>query len=94
MKLLWTPLAGHHLEAAHDYLAQNGPTAAEDMIERIVSAVQVLKQHPQMGRKGRVRGTRELVIAGTPFVVAYRLRPDQIEILAVMHGARRWPDRL
>ena len=94
MKLLWTPLAGHHLRSAHDYLAQESRTAADETIERIISAVEVLEQHPQMGRQGRVRGTRELVITGTPFLVAYRLRRDHIDVLAVLHGARRWPDRL
>jgi toxin ParE1/3/4 len=41
-----------------------------------------------------VPDTRELVIARTPFVVAYRLRNETIEILRVLHGAQRWPDRL
>lgn len=44
-----------------------------------------------MGRLGRVHGTRELVIPGTPLLIAYRVRKDGIRILAVLHGARRWP---
>jgi plasmid stabilization system protein ParE len=44
-----------------------------------------------MGRPGRVPGTRELVVAGTPYVVAYRVAASQIDVLAVIHAARRWP---
>ena len=93
MKLRWTPLASSHLESAYEYTAQDNVTAADNLIDRILSAVEMLEKQPQMGRKGRVPGTSELVITGTPFVVAYRLRQDRIEILAVLHGARRWPDR-
>jgi toxin ParE1/3/4 len=48
--------------------------------------------HPYLGRPGRVANTRELVVTSTPFIVAYRVVSDRIEILAVFHGARRWPD--
>jgi toxin ParE1/3/4 len=46
-----------------------------------------------MGRLGRVPGTRELVIPETPFILPYRIQRDSIEILAVIHGARKWDDR-
>jgi len=45
-----------------------------------------------MGRPGRVDGTREFVVAGTPYIIPYRVRGETVELLAVMHGARRWPD--
>ena len=41
-----------------------------------------------------VARVRELVVSGGPFIVAYRVGADQIEILRVLHGARRWPDSL
>ena len=40
--------------------------------------------------QGRVAGTRELVIA--PFVIVYRVRKMTIDILAIIHSARRWPE--
>ena len=48
---------------------------------------------PYLGRAGRVTGTRELVMSRTPYIVAYRIHADVLEVLAVVHGARRWPER-
>jgi toxin ParE1/3/4 len=47
-----------------------------------------------MGRQGRIDGTRELVIHGLPYIIPYRVRRGRVEILAVIHAARRWPTRL
>ena len=94
MRLRWTPLAAGQLESAHEYVARENPSVADDTVERILSAVEVLERYPQIGRKGRVTRTRELVVTGTPFLVTYRVKADQIEILSVLHGARRWPERL
>jgi len=44
-----------------------------------------------MGRPGRKKGTRELVISRTPFVVVYRAKGPRIEIIRLLHGAQRWP---
>ncbi|HKY63384.1 MAG TPA: type II toxin-antitoxin system RelE/ParE family toxin [bacterium] len=91
MKILWTRLALQDLEQAWDYIAAGNPAAAEDVVEKIAGAVGSLPSYPQLGRLGRVKGTRELVVAGTPFVIPYRLKGDQIQLLAVLHVARRWP---
>ncbi len=92
MKLRWTPLAVSHLKAAYEYVVAESPTSAERLIRRIFLGIEALEQHPQLGRNGRVEGTRELIIAGTPFVVPYRVRYEQVEVLAVLHAARRWPE--
>jgi toxin ParE1/3/4 len=92
VKIRWTRLAVEDLNLAYEYVAAENPSAAHALIARIESAVNVLRAHPEIGRSGRVEGTRELVISGTPFIVAYRLGRNRIEILAVIHGARRWPE--
>ena len=92
LTLHWTPIAIAHLHATYEYVAQENPPAADALIERILSAVEQIAQYPQLGRNGRVKGTRELIIAGTPYVVAYRLRRSQIDVLAALHGARKWPE--
>jgi len=62
-------------------------------MEIVIRAVEQLSDFPEIGRPGRVAGTRELVIQSTPYIVAYRLRGRSVRILALLHGARRWPTR-
>lgn len=92
MKIAWTKLAVDDLYDAHDYIAQNSPRSAAGIIELIERGVEALRHHPEIGRSGRVDGTRELVIPGTPFIISYRSKKHRVEILAVIHGARRWPE--
>jgi len=87
----WSELALEQLRAAYDYVAIDNAMATERMVERIFSAVEFLEQHPNLGRPGRVEGTRELVVTRTPFVIAYRLQRNHLQILAVLHAARKWP---
>ena len=94
MKVRWTRLAVDDLDHAYQYTVARNPDAARGVIEKIKAALEALNAHPLIGRKGRVEGTRELVIPTTPFIVAYRIAKARIEILAVIHGARRWPERL
>ena len=85
------PLAEQDLEAAYDYVRQDNENAAKRLVAHIFSAVGMLAPHPLAGREVRVQGTRELAVAGTPYVIAYRIRQNEIQILAVLHGAQRWP---
>ncbi len=92
MRLLWTERARDHLAALHGYIAGEDPAAADRALLRILDLTEtVLVEHPRGGRPGRVAGTRELVITGTPYIVAYEIVGDAITVLAVLHGARRWP---
>ncbi len=91
MKLLWTPLALEDLNSAYEYIAAENPSAAAAVVERMEAAIKALRAHPNLGRAGRVEGTRELVIAGTRFLVPYRVGKKQVEIPALIHAARRWP---
>jgi len=91
--LRWTEGAVEDLQSAHDYLETENPKAAWEAVARIMSAVERLEQFPLMGRSGRVGGSRELVVTGSPFVVAYRLKGESVQVLAVLHAARKWPGR-
>lgn len=92
MKLKWTRVALQDLRHLHEYIAEDDPSAANRMVTRIQDATQRLKIHPQMGRPGRVQGTRELAIAGSPYIVVYILGDSEIQIVAVIHSSMRWPD--
>lgn len=91
MQLRWLKRALKNLDDEAAYIARDDLPAAARMVERIASAVDQLASHPALGRPGRVPGTRELVISGTPYIVPYRIRGDTVEVLRVFHGARKWP---
>src|SRR6266404_2982927 len=75
------------------YIAEDNPAAAKRVVRHIIQNVeQLLRDNPQIGRAGRVPGTRELVVSKTPYLVPYRVRRTTIQVLRVYHGARRWPD--
>ncbi|HVC52511.1 MAG TPA: type II toxin-antitoxin system RelE/ParE family toxin [Stellaceae bacterium] len=93
MEIVWLEVALHSLERAREYIAQDNPAAAQRVCERILGAVRTLADMPNLGRPGRVEDTRELVVAGTPYIVAYTVIDNQVMIIAVQHGARKWPDR-
>ncbi len=87
------PEAERNRESQLAYIAERNPRAAIDMGDAIEAAVARLADHPEGARPGRVRGTRELVVTGTPYVVVYRVEPSAILILRVLHGAQRWPPK-
>jgi len=91
MKVKWVRLALNDLDEAVEFIAQDNPESASRVLKRIWDAVQMLADHPHAGRAGRVLGTRELVIAGTPFIIPYRVAENTIQILRVLHGKRKWP---
>jgi toxin ParE1/3/4 len=92
IKIVWTKLALSDLGQAYDYISSDRPGAARQIIERIEASVATISHHPEIGRPGRVSPTRELQVLGTPFLLVYRIRKGRLEILALIHGARRWPD--
>jgi toxin ParE1/3/4 len=93
MNILWSPEAIDDLTSLRAYIAEDNPAAAQEVALHIIQNIeQLLPNNPQMGRPGRVPGTRELVIPKTPSVVPYRLQRNVIQILRVYHGARRWPE--
>lgn len=95
MRLRWTRLAEQDLEAIAEYVGQDSPAAAARVVlELIDQAATLLPAHPAIGRPGRVLGTRELVIGHLPYIIAYRVRDRDVEILRVLHTSRAWPDHL
>ncbi len=93
MTLIWSPEAIADLVALRAYIEQDDPVAAQRVSLHIIHNVEtLLPNSPEMGRPGRVPGTRELVIPRTPFVVPYRLVGNTIQLLRVYHSARQWPE--
>ena len=74
------------------YIHPECASAVEPVLARIEASLETLAHHPGLGRSGRAGGTRELLVLGTAFILAYRHKTDRLEILALVRGARRWPD--
>ncbi len=94
MQLKWLRQALRNLDDEAAYIAQDSPQSAAAFVSHLMSSADMLIAHPQMGRPGRVPGTRELVITRFPYILPYRVRNETVEILRVFHTARKWPQRL
>ena len=92
MKVRWTITAADQLREIFDYIAADNPAAAAGIVRRIRSAIQQTARMPGVGRIGRVPGTREIVVPGTTYLVAYRITQGALQVLAIPHGAQQWPE--
>ncbi|MDR3750111.1 MAG: type II toxin-antitoxin system RelE/ParE family toxin [Terracidiphilus sp.] len=92
MKVRWTIPAVHQLENIFDYIAEGNPAAAGRTVHRIREAIYCVARMPHAGRIGRVDGTREVTVPGTSYLIAYRIVEESVHVLAVFHGAQKWPD--
>jgi toxin ParE1/3/4 len=91
MTIRWTPTASNDLEAVYDYIARDNADAASAMVRRMISGIDALVRNPELGRIGREVGSRELIVV--PYRIIYRIRDSVVEILNIVHSARRWPPR-
>jgi toxin ParE1/3/4 len=91
MTLVWSRRAIGNLVALRDYIAEDSPRNAGSVARQILDAAELLTTQPHIGRPGRIMGTRELVVAGTPYIIPYRVRGERVELLAVFHGRQKWP---
>jgi len=95
VELKWTDLADADLDHVEAYISQeNSIVVAIDIVLKIIDSIEmILPNHPEAGRLGRVKNTRELVISGVPFIVIYRIAKglQRVEILRVLHDAQQWP---
>lgn len=90
----WLDDAVQDLRSLHQHITLENPLAANQVAKRILNAVNLLVEQPAMGRQGRVHNTRELVVSGTSFIIPYRLKNKNIEILRVFHSAMQWPEEI
>jgi addiction module RelE/StbE family toxin len=91
MRLRWTPAAADNLESIKDYLARHLPAFAQSTILEIYQTILTLRSNPYRGRAGREEGTRELVLPRLPYIVVYRVKENDVEILHIYHGAQHRP---
>ena len=94
MKLVWAQFALDDREAVFSHIERENSSAAAHIDDEIARSVRRLLEFPESGRLGRIAGTRELVIARTPYIAAYVIMADRIKVLRILHGAQMWPAEL
>ena len=90
MRLIWTRLANADRQKIREYIAQDNPAAALALDELFAEKTKRLVDHPNLGRPGRVAGTRELV-AHQNYILIYDTVGDQVRLLRVLHASRQYP---
>jgi len=91
-RVVWSPQALHDLQSVRDYIAQDSPTYATLVVQRIVAAVERLATFPESGRvvpELQRADVREVV--HRPFRVVYRVRQEAVEIATVFRASRLFP---
>jgi toxin ParE1/3/4 len=91
MKPAWTRAAIRDLTQIREYIARENPDAAREIALKIVDASERIIQFPEVGRLGRVKGTRELIVPGTHYLIIYRMKKKAIHFARVRHGSQEWP---
>lgn len=79
------------IEEIYRYIARDNPLAAAGVLAAISESVDLLSRYPRKSRRSRLRGLRALPLSGYPYIVFYRIKGRELEILHVLHGARRHP---
>jgi len=92
MRVRYTLAAREHLKEIGDFIAKDNLSAANRVVHAIRQAVDLLRDQPNMGRRGHLDGTRELVVSNLPYYAAYRVTDTAVEVFAVIHTARQWPE--
>lgn len=91
MQIVWLKKALQNLDDIAEYIAQDNPQAASQVVSLIITQINQLATQPAIGRPGRVVGTRELVITGSHYLVPYRIKNNQVQILRVFHTSQQPP---
>jgi len=89
LNILWTKRALANLESELDYYGQINSLLAKELTLIIRQSIDTIYRMPAIGRAGKKIGTRELVIEKYPYILAYRVRNDVLEILAIIHQKRK-----
>jgi toxin ParE1/3/4 len=92
MRVRWSAPALGDLQNISSYIeTATSLRAANRITLAIYDAVEGLKTLENRGRPGRCSDTRELVISKLPYIIVYRVLPDMVEVIRVLHGAQKWP---
>lgn len=89
MNVHWTDTAQDHLDGIYQYIAQDSTEYAKQMVDRLTRRSQQIAEHPLSGRKVPEYDLDQIrEVIEWPYRIIYHIKPDQIDIIAVLHGSR------
>jgi toxin ParE1/3/4 len=96
LRIAFSRAARHDLNELVVYIGKDNPQMATQVAQRIFKKIDLLQDQPLIGRAGKRPGNRELVVDGTPYIVAYRVERERrrVFILRIVHHAQQWPQNL
>lgn len=92
VRVRWLAKALAGLEAELGHIAAEDADAARRIAVVVRERTESLVRFPESGRPGRVAGTRELVLARLPFIIPYRVRGEEVQVLRFFHTSRKPPE--
>ncbi len=89
----WMPEALQDINNIKKYVVIDNLKASINITKRIIIFTETqLAQFQNIGKVGRVIGTRELIISKTPYFVVYKVKNEFVEILRIYHSAQKWSE--
>jgi toxin ParE1/3/4 len=93
MRIIWSKTTIANLVGIRQYIERDDPAAARQLSQRILASVKRIAERSHLGHSGREPESRELIVAGMPYIIPYRIHRDRIVIiLAVIHAAQDRPE--
>ena len=91
MKVRYTATALAEVDEIFAYLSDRSPAAAKRVVARVEQTIKNLANFPEMAQEANEPGTRRMPVGRYPFIIFYTIEADEVVILHIRHGARRWP---
>ena len=91
MKVIWTEQAFEDLENVYKFVLNDSPAAAKKTAEIILESIEQIQRYPELGRSGRLPTIREFIIPRSALIFIYRIHKNNIELISILHSARKWP---
>jgi toxin ParE1/3/4 len=91
MKVRYTVPAQADLDEIYCYISENNAFAADRIKRQIKIDADLLGDFPFISRESDYPGIRVRKVRKYPYLIFYSVGADEVRILRVRHGARRWP---
>ena len=91
MKIRYTETALIEIDEIFAYISERNPAAAARVVARLERMIRNLGDFPEMAQRTSEPGVRRMPLGPYPFIIFYTIESDEVVVLHVRHGARRWP---